>query len=116
MKSVVAKSMCEWVHALDKYANVLKKVAPKQAKYEKVSAVLKTAKEALAVKEAELKEVTDKVVALEATCLSIESENNNLKKIWIGEKSEWAEIRSSLFSLKTMESVRLKLTVSPLPP
>ena len=42
--------MCEWILALDKYTYVLKKVALKQAKYEEVSAVLKTAKEALAVK------------------------------------------------------------------
>lgn len=73
-KSLAAKSMCEWVLALDKYSYVLKNVAPKQAKYKEVSAVLKIAKDDLAVKEAELKEVTDKVAALEAACLSMEEE------------------------------------------
>ena len=72
--------MCEWVLALDKYSFVLKHVAPKQAQYEEVSGVLKIAKSALAVKEAELKEVTDKVAALEAACLSMEEEKRLLEE------------------------------------
>jgi dynein heavy chain, axonemal len=79
-KSLAAKSMCEWVLALDKYAYVLKKVAPKQEKYEEVSKVLKQAKDALAIKQAELKEVTDKVAALEAACLSMEQEKKQLEE------------------------------------
>ena len=79
-KSVAAKSMCEWVLALDKYAYVLKKVGPKKEKYNEVSKVLKVAKEALAVKQAELKEVTDKVAALEAACLSMEEEKRQLEE------------------------------------
>lgn len=78
--SIAAKSMCEWVLALDKYAYVLKKVAPKQEKYEEVSKVLKKAKDALSVKQAELKEVTDKVAALEAACLSMEQEKKQLEE------------------------------------
>lgn len=110
-KSVAAKSMCEWVLALDKYAYVLKKVAPKQAKYEEVSVVLKTAKAALAVKEAELKEVTDKVAALEAACLSMESEKRQLE-----EDMDRCEKRMSraekLVVLLEDEGIRWKETVA----
>ena len=79
-KSSAAKSMCEWVLALDKYSFVIKKVAPKQAQYHEVSGVLKIAKDALAVKEAEVKEVTDRVAALEASCLSMEEEKRSLEE------------------------------------
>ena len=79
-KSLAAKSMCEWVLALDKYSYVLKKVAPKQAKYEEVSKILKVAKDALAVKEGELKEVKDKVAELEAACAAMEHEKQSLEE------------------------------------
>jgi dynein heavy chain len=79
-KSLAARSMCEWVIALNKYSFVLKKVAPKKAKYEEVSGVLKVAKDVLAVKEAELKEVKDKVAALEKACLEMEEEKRNLEE------------------------------------
>mmetsp|Transcript_6046 Transcript_6046/g.5646 ORF Transcript_6046/g.5646 Transcript_6046/m.5646 type:complete len:404 (+) Transcript_6046:3773-4984(+) len=79
-KSLAAKSMCEWVISLDKYSYVLKKVAPKQAQYEEVSAELRVAEDALSVKKAELKEVTDKVQALEAACLSMEEEKRQIEE------------------------------------
>jgi len=77
--SVAAKSMCEWVLALDKYSYVLTRVGPKQKQYEEVSKVLKEAKAVLAVKQAELKEVTDKVAALESACISMEQEKKQLE-------------------------------------
>jgi dynein heavy chain len=72
--------MCEWVVSLDKYSYVLKKVAPKQAQYSEVSSELKIQEEKLAVKKAELKEVTDKVQALMEACHSMEEEKKQLEE------------------------------------
>ena len=41
--SQAAASLCIWARATSKYQLVTKKVAPKKAKYEEVTAILKTA-------------------------------------------------------------------------
>lgn len=71
--------MCIWVRALNTYSFVLKKVAPKQEKYEEVKGVLDAAMSKLAVKEKELKEVKDKVAKLEADCKMMQDEKDSLE-------------------------------------
>jgi len=67
-KSFAAKSMCMWVKALNNYSIVVKKVEPKKAKFNEVTAILNKAQAELNSKLAEVKKVTDAVAKLEADC------------------------------------------------
>ena len=64
--SVAAASLCKWAGASSKYQMVTKKVAPKKAKLAEVTAILNEKQAELDIKMAMVKEVKDKVAALEA--------------------------------------------------
>ncbi|XP_053734095.1 dynein axonemal heavy chain 7 isoform X1 [Synchiropus splendidus] len=65
--STAAEGLCKWVHAMDKYENVAKVVAPKKAKLQEAEGELAVAMESLQKKQAALKEVQDKLAKLQAT-------------------------------------------------
>ena len=67
-KSLAAQGIAIWLWALSNYAYVLKKVQPKQEKYEEVKAVLDEAKAKLKQKMDELDAVKSAVAKLEADC------------------------------------------------
>src|SRR3546814_13517644 len=56
-KSVAAAGLCKWVHAMVKYDRVVKVVAPKKEALEEAETTVKIASDALADKQAMLKEV-----------------------------------------------------------
>ncbi len=66
--SVAAKSLCMWVHSMHIYDAVAKDVEPKRERLREMNIILQEANDKLAVKQQELKVVTDKVAALKAKC------------------------------------------------
>jgi dynein heavy chain, axonemal len=74
-----AAGLVSWVHAMVLYDRVAKQVAPKRAALKKAESTLKIAQETLAVKQLALKEVTDKVAALEVSLNEAESKKLSLK-------------------------------------
>jgi dynein heavy chain len=66
--SVAAKSLCMWVHAMEIYDTVAREVEPKRERLAEMNQVLASANDKLAVKQAELKAVTDRVDALKKKC------------------------------------------------
>ncbi len=76
--SVAAAGLAKWVHAMIKYDKVAKNVAPKKAALKEAESTLKSATEALAVKQAALKEVLDKVAKLEAQLNEAEAKKKAL--------------------------------------
>ena len=66
--SVAAKSLCMWVHAMEIYDTVAREVQPKRERLAEMNNILADANEKLAVKQAELKAVTDRVDALKQQC------------------------------------------------
>lgn len=111
--SSAAEGLCRWVRALDKYDEVVKIVAPKQAALAKAEGELAVEMEKLGITRAELKEVEDKMQALEdnfkaMTAKKIELENQvdlcgkklvRAEKLiggLGGEKDRWAEAASNL--------------------
>jgi dynein heavy chain len=76
--SKAATSLCMWVHAMDVYSKVAKEVGPKKAKLEEMNKLLSAANGKLAVKQAELKAVIDKVEALQKQCDETVSEKRAL--------------------------------------
>jgi dynein heavy chain len=65
-KSVAAAVLCGWCRSCSSYQIVTAKVAPKKAKLAEVKAILKEAQAELDIKLSEVKEVKDKVAALQA--------------------------------------------------
>lgn len=108
--SQAAASLCIWARATSKYQLVTKKVAPKKAKYEEVTAILKTAQAELQVKLDEVQAVKDKVAILEATCQKMQDEKEALEQ-----DMETSRLRmgraEKLVVLLADEGVRWKETV-----
>ena len=78
--SSAAKSLCMWVHAMNTYSIVAKEVGPKKAKVVEMTDILNKANATLAEKQAELKEVQDKVAALQKSCDDTEAEKKRLER------------------------------------
>lgn len=118
--SEAAAGLAKWVHAMVLYDGVARLVAPKRASLAEAENTLRVAQEELAVKQASLKEVLDKVAELE-TQLKEASDNkeklNNevidceaklrradaLIKGLGGEKNRWTEM--SLKLAQTYENI-----------
>ena len=66
--SVAAKSLCMWVHSMVIYDEVAKDVEPKRVRLAEMNDILASANATLAIKQAELKAVMDKVDALKKKC------------------------------------------------
>jgi dynein heavy chain, axonemal len=78
-KSAAAGPMCAWVHAVNTYSIVAKEVAPKKARLAEMNAEVERAQEELRVKETALKEVLDKVAALQKQADDTEAEKQRLE-------------------------------------
>ena len=76
--SKAATGLCMWVHAMDVYSKVAKEVGPKKANLAKMNGILADANAKLAVKQAELKAVVDKVDALQKTADETVAEKSRL--------------------------------------
>ena len=77
--SKAGTGLCLWARAMDVYADVAKGVGPKKERLAAMNAELKEANDTLAVKQAELKAVMDKVDALQKLCDDTEAEKNRLQ-------------------------------------
>lgn len=105
--------LCQWVKAINGYADVAKEVAPKKERLELMNAQLATANAALAEKQAQLKEVNDKVAELKQICDETLADKNRLQeesettakrlvraeKLTSGLNSEGERWRSNIVSL-----------------
>merc|ERR1712173_568576 len=65
--SKACKSMCFWARAINTYAYVVREVEPKKAKLAKAKSELDEVMNSLAVKQAELQAVEDKIASLQAS-------------------------------------------------
>merc|ERR1711871_888086 len=77
--STAAKSLCMWIHAMSVYDRVAKTVGPKKKLLEKMNKALAEANAEKDKKEAELKEILDKVAALEKTLNETLAEKKKLE-------------------------------------
>ena len=111
--SSAAEGLCRWVRALDKYDTVAKVVAPKKEALAKAEEELSTEMQKLNAKRAELKDVEDKMSALESKFATMTAKKAELeqqvdlvgKKLIRaekligglgGEKDRWSETARSL--------------------
>ena len=76
--SVAAGGLCKWVHAVFKYDKVAKIVAPKKAALAKAIDELNSAMSVLAVKQAMVKELKDKLAQLESDLAGAIARKNSL--------------------------------------
>lgn len=65
-QSVACAGLCKWVIAIEKYDKVIKEVEPKRQKLREAEAQLGVVMSALRAKQAELKQVMDKLASLDA--------------------------------------------------
>ncbi len=65
-QSVACAGLCKWVNAIEKYDKVIKEVEPKRQKLREAEAQLGVVMSALRAKQAELKQVMDKLASLDA--------------------------------------------------
>ncbi|KAK3803952.1 hypothetical protein RRG08_059815 [Elysia crispata] len=65
--STACEGLCKWIRAMDKYDEVIKVVAPKQAALREAEAELKTAMDSLEKKRDSLRKVQDKLRVLQDT-------------------------------------------------
>lgn len=79
-KSVAAGKLCEWALALSKYQMINKDIIPKKAKAAEMDAILKENMDILGKTLAAVKEVKDKVAALEAQVKGLLDEKDSLEK------------------------------------
>jgi dynein heavy chain len=77
--SAAAAGLARWVHAMVKYDRIARTVAPKRAALKEAETTLKDAQETLAIKQASLKEVTDKVAELETALKAANDKKEALK-------------------------------------
>lgn len=87
-QSNAAKSLCIWVHAMDKFHIVNKVVEPKKQKLAKAESELAQANAQLKEKQDALQAVLDKVAALESQLSQAQQEQKDLNdQVWIFESS-----------------------------
>ncbi|XP_021255789.1 dynein heavy chain 7, axonemal isoform X3 [Numida meleagris] len=77
--STAAEGLCKWVIAMDVYDKVIKNVAPKKLKLNEAEGKLNIAMDGLRKKQADLKEVQDKLVVLQQTLESKKQEKADLE-------------------------------------
>ncbi|XP_015723152.1 dynein heavy chain 7, axonemal isoform X2 [Coturnix japonica] len=77
--STAAEGLCKWVIAMDVYDKVIKNVAPKKLKLNEAEGKFKIAMEGLMKKQADLKEVQDKLALLQQTLESKNQEKVDLE-------------------------------------
>lgn len=77
--NVAAASLCTWANACSRYAEVVKKVAPKKARLAEVTEILNSAQAELSVKQKAVQEVKDQVAKLEADCTRMKDEKEDLE-------------------------------------
>jgi dynein heavy chain, axonemal len=111
--SLAAAGLARWVHAMVKYDKVARTVAPKRAALKEAEATLKGAQETLQMKQAALREVTDKVAELESDLKAANDKKEALRTQVIdceaklrradalikglgGEKTRWTEMSKQL--------------------
>ena len=83
-QSNAAKSLCIWVHAMDKFHIVNKVVEPKKQKLAQAESELAQANAHLKEKQDALQSVLDKVAALEAQLGQAQQEQQDLNdQVWI---------------------------------
>ncbi|KNC96829.1 uncharacterized protein SPPG_07663 [Spizellomyces punctatus DAOM BR117] len=114
--SGAAEGLCKWVRALDKYDVVAKVVAPKKQALAKAEGELAVEMAKLNEKQAELKEVEDKMAALQSQFQAMTAKKIDLEKQVDlcgkkliraeqligglgGEKDRWTEAASSLSAI-----------------
>eukprot|EP00595_Chromulina_sp_UTEXLB2642_P000659 CAMPEP_0196768634 /NCGR_PEP_ID=MMETSP1095-20130614/43048_1 /TAXON_ID=96789 ORGANISM="Chromulina nebulosa, Strain UTEXLB2642" /NCGR_SAMPLE_ID=MMETSP1095 /ASSEMBLY_ACC=CAM_ASM_000446 /LENGTH=331 /DNA_ID=CAMNT_0042138623 /DNA_START=1303 /DNA_END=2295 /DNA_ORIENTATION=- len=111
--SNAAAGLCRWVHALYQYDQIARNIAPKRAALKDAEGTLKSAQELLSNKQKILKEIIDKVNALEVSLNEAEAKKLQLKtqvndceaklkraekliKGLSSEKDRWIEMSKSL--------------------
>ncbi|XP_025904004.1 dynein heavy chain 7, axonemal [Nothoprocta perdicaria] len=77
--STAAEGLCKWVIAMEFYDKVIKNVAPKRLKLNQAEGKLKIAMDGLRKKQAALKEVQDKLAALQQALESKKQEKADLE-------------------------------------
>uniref|UniRef100_A0A672V2K0 Dynein axonemal heavy chain 7 n=1 Tax=Strigops habroptila TaxID=2489341 RepID=A0A672V2K0_STRHB len=77
--STAAEGLCKWVIAMEFYDTVAKNVAPKKLKLNQAEGELKIAMDSLRKKQADLKEVQDKLAVLQHTLESKKQEKADLE-------------------------------------
>ena len=77
-QSNAAKSLCIWVHAMDKFHIVNKVVEPKKQKLAQAESELSQANAQLKEKQDALQSVLDKVASLEAQLMQAQQEQQDL--------------------------------------
>ncbi|NWI17514.1 DYH7 protein, partial [Crypturellus soui] len=77
--STAAEGLCKWVIAMEFYDKVIKNVAPKKLKLNQAEGKLKIAMDGLRKKQAALKEVQDKLAALQQALESKKQEKADLE-------------------------------------
>jgi len=78
--SLAAGAMCEWVIAMEQYAMVYRDVEPRRQALHLAEDRLRQKQSDLAQAQAQLKDVTDKIAALESKYQQSETEKNALRK------------------------------------
>ena len=72
--------LCQWVRAMDVYADVAKEVGPKKARLEEMQSQLAATTAQLQEKQSQLAEVMNKVAVLQKTCDDTLAEKNRLQE------------------------------------
>ena len=109
-KSVAAAALCVWCIACSRYQIVVKKVAPKKAKFAEVTEILKTAQADLQVKLDKVAKVKAEVAKLEAECQQMQDEKEALE--FEMDRSSKRMVRAEkLVVLLKDEGIRWKETV-----
>jgi dynein heavy chain len=112
-KSVPAGQLCKWVLALDSYQKVFKNIVPKKEKLAIVSKQAGEAKATLDEKLALVKEVKDKVAALQAHADQLNSEKAALEAQINRDRNRMSRAEKLVVLLKD-EGIRWDLTVKDL--
>ena len=77
--SSAAEGLCKWVLAMEIYDRVVKVVAPKKEKLAQAESTLAATMEQLKFKRAELKEIEDRLAALQEKFQNMVDEKNKLE-------------------------------------
>jgi len=109
-KSIAAAALCVWCRACSSYQHVVKKVAPKKAKFAEVTEILNRAQATLQVKLDKVAKVKAEVAKLEAECQQMQDEKEALE--FEMDRSSKRMVRAEkLVVLLKDEGIRWKETV-----